>query len=240
MRFDGDVLHQPDGGRIASARAWAVLAEQVERHGGQVRWHTPVLAVEPHGDGARVVTADRTLDARTVVMAAGAWLAGGLGRSLGLDIPPLVVTQESAFHYAARDPHPWPSFIHHGATFVYGLETPGEGVKVAEHHTGPEVTPETRDFEVSDASRARVTEFVARWLPGLGPEPVDAVTCLYTSTATEDFVLDRAGPIVVASPCSGHGFKFAPLIGELVADLVDGAGTIDRFARGANPRVPAR
>jgi sarcosine oxidase len=67
-------------------------------------------------------------------------------------------------------------------------------------------------------------------MPGLEPAPVSEVTCLYTSTETEDFVLDRVGPVVVASPCSGHGFKFAPTIGRLVADLVMGAAPVPRFS----------
>jgi glycine/D-amino acid oxidase-like deaminating enzyme len=56
------------------------------------------------------------------------------------------------------------------------------------------------------------------------------VTCLYTTTKSHDFIIDRRGPIVVCTPCSGHGAKFAPLIGELVADLVDGRPPLDRFA----------
>ncbi len=62
------------------------------------------------------------------------------------------------------------------------------------------------------------------------PDPVTEVTCLYTNTATENFVLDRVGPIVVVSACSGHGFKFAPLIGRMAADLADGAAPVSRFA----------
>ena len=72
-------------------------------------------------------------------------------------------------------------------------------------------------------SRARgSSSYVTRWLPGLAPEPRSETTCLYTETPSEDFILDRVGPVVVCSPCSGHGAKFAPLIGELVAGLLDG------------------
>ena len=145
----------------------------------------------------RVVTDDETYDAAVVVVAAGAWAADLL--SPHLTLPPLVVTQETAFHFAPRDPHPWPSFIHYDRIACYGLETPGEGVKVAEHHTGPVVTASGRDFVVDATARERVATFVEGWLPGLVPEPVSEVTCLYTNTATEDFVLDRVGPVVVAS-----------------------------------------
>jgi glycine/D-amino acid oxidase-like deaminating enzyme len=73
-----------------------------------------------------------------------------------------------------------------------------------------------------------VRRYAGEWLPGLVPEPASVTTCLYTTTPTEDFVLDRVGPVVVASPCSGHGFKFTPEIGRLVAGL----------AMGAPPEVP--
>jgi len=61
--------------------------------------------------------------------------------------------------------------------------------------------------------------YVEDWFPGLDPTPIRPATCLYTTTPTQDFVLERRGPIVVGSPCSGHGFKFTPLIGRRLADL---------------------
>jgi sarcosine oxidase len=99
---------------------------------------------------------------------------------------------------------------------------------VAEHHTGPVVDPDERSFDPDPAGVDRVRRYAGEWLPGLVPEPASVTTCLYTTTPTEDFVLDRVGPVVVASPCSGHGFKFTPEIGRLVAGL----------AMGAPPEVP--
>ena len=93
---------------------------------------------------------------------------------------------------------------------------------MAEHHTGPTVTAAERDFVVDSAARERVAKFVEQWLPGLTPDPVSEVTCLYTNTATEDFVLDRVGPIVVGAGFSGHGFKFVPEIGRILAAMALG------------------
>ena len=72
------------------------------------------------------------------------------------------------------------------------------------------------------------------WFPGLDPRPVHTATCLYTTTPTEDFIVDRVGPVVIGSPCSGHGFKFTPLVGRMLADLADGTSTATdpRFALG--------
>jgi sarcosine oxidase len=75
-----------------------------------------------------------------------------------------------------------------------------------------------------------VIRYVEEWLPGLEPTPRGEVTCLYTDTPSQDFLIDRVGDLVVCSPCSGHGAKFAPVVGEMVADLVTGAGAVpDRF-----------
>ena len=79
--------------------------------------------------------------------------------------------------------------------------------------------------------------YVGKRLPALDPTPVNEATCLYTWTANEDFILDRpaGGPFVVASPCSGHGAKFAPLLGEIIADLATGGATADpRFTLAAH------
>jgi sarcosine oxidase len=218
MRFDGDTLHQADGGRLLAEVAREAMTDQVQRLGGMTRWNTTVRALETAGDRVRVVTDDDTYDAATVVVAAGAWTVPLLSTA-PVKLLELTVTQESVFHFAPREPLPWPSFIHHAPTARYGLETIGEGVKVAEHHSGAVTTADARDNIVDNASRERVTSFVETWLPGVDPAPVTEATCLYTNTATEDFILDRAGPIVVVSPCSGHGFKFASIIGAMAADL---------------------
>ena len=82
---------------------------------------------------------------------------------------------------------------------------------------------------------------MAARLPGLDPAPVNEASCLYTWTANEDFILDRpgGGPFVIASPCSGHGAKFAPLLGEIIADLA--AGPPRPATRASpSPRPPGR
>jgi sarcosine oxidase len=165
---------------------------------------------------------DDSWEARVAVVTAGAWLPSVVGD--GVPLPPLRVTRERLQHFAPRSPEAgaeWPSFIHYQDEVMhYGLVSPGEGVKVADHMTGPEddpdlVGPAEPDPLVSGAAR----RYVEEWLPGLDPTPIHPATCLYTTTPTHDFVLERRGPIVVGSPCSGHGFKFTPLVGRILADL---------------------
>ena len=108
-------------------------------------------------------------------------------------------------------------------------------VKIGEHGRGMVTTGDGRDGIVSPAARDRVRAFVRQRLGGLDPAPACEVTCLYTSTASEDFILDRYGPFVVCSPCSGHGAKFAPLVGEIAADLACGGASPDpRFTLAAH------
>ena len=219
MRFDERALVHPDGGRCRADASVAALHRLVD-----TRYESKVDDV-----GA--------LDADVVVVAAGAWLSKLLP---DIDLPPLVVTREQKCHFVPRDGSAaWPSFIHRQANGVgiYGLETPGEGVKVAEHHIGPVVDPDTRDFELLPDGVERIVEYVDRWFPGVDPTPVFPATCLYTNTPNEDFLLDRVGDVVIVSPCSGHGFKFAPEIGRLAADLALGsAPEHERFTIAAHKR----
>src|SRR5919197_474930 len=85
------------------------------------------------------------------------------------------------------------------------------GIKAAQHHAGP-VTDPNDDGRVSEEAVARLSAWVKERFPGADPEPQTTETCLYTNTADEHFIMDRRGPIVIGSACSGHGFKFASLV----------------------------
>ena len=221
MRFAGDVLFQPDAGRCAADATVAALLDGAGRHGAEVRFDEAVVSMTRAFDDVVLRTATEEYRASVAVVAAGAWTSAVLGDLTPL--PSLKVTEEQVFHFPAiDDEYRWPSFIHHRSPYVYGLESPGEGVKVAEHHAGTVVDPDHRSFEIDPAGADRVRHYVERWLPGLGTEPTSSATCLYTTTPTEDFHITREGPVVVVSACSGHGFKFTPLIGRMAAELVTG------------------
>lgn len=229
MRFPGPVLHEPHtAGRLDADAAVTALEHAAGQHGAVVRHHRRVTAVEADGDGVLVRSAaGAAIRARTAVVAAGAWTADVLGDLVPL--PDLRVTQEQPAHFAPRiaglewpaftaDPEPaegWPSG-------VYGLHSPGEGVKVGFHGVGPEVHPDARSYAAEPGQLAQLQEYVRRWLPGLDAESAEPISCTYTSTATGEFVLDRVGPVVVAAGFSGHGFKGATAIGRVLADLATG------------------
>ena len=217
MRFDGDALFHPDGGRCLAGAAVAALQEQAAARGAEVRGGVGPATVERSGDGVVVRTpGGDSWSARTAVVTAGAWVSRVVDGVASM--PAHVVTREQIQHFAPLDATEWPSFIHHRAPWTYGLLTPGVGVKVGLHHTGPQVDPDTV-CELDDAMATAAAAYVQAWFPGLDPTPLARSRCLYTTTPDESFVLERHGPIVIGSPCSGHGFKFTPRIGELLADL---------------------
>ena len=230
MRFPGPVLHEPEtAGRVDADAAVAALQAAAAAAGAAVRHHRRVESVEPTADGGVLVrqAGGGTVRARAAVVAVGAWTSDLLGSAVRL--PPLRVTQEQPAHFRPLDPAAdWPAFTadpdpaENWPSGVYGLHSPGEGVKVGFHGTGKEVHPDRRDFAAEPGRMARLQEYVRRYLPGLDADSPEPVSCTYTSTPTGEFVLDRVGPVVVAAGFSGHGFKAAPAIGRVLADLALG------------------
>ena len=232
IRFDTRVLFCPDGGRIDADEAVAALQDETARRGGEVLHETRVDSIEVRSDGlVEVATDAEVLVADTVVVTAGAWTEKLLGSRLAL--PRLVVTQEQPAHFAIADPTAlWPSWNHlpepalprydYWYSQTYGTHTPGEGVKAGWHAVGPGTDPDARTFEPEPVQLAALQRYAREWLPGVDADALTPISCTYTSTSTTDFVLDRVGPIVVGAGFSGHGFKFVPTIGRILADLVEG------------------
>jgi sarcosine oxidase len=224
IRVEGPVVFHPAGGRTFADRTVTALQRRAAALGAAVRHECPARIVNVGADHAEVELAGDVVRARAVVVTAGSWVTDVLGDTTAPPLPPLTVTQETVIHFPAVDPQMrWPSFIHHDAGLRYGLPSLTEGIKVGGHHEGAVVDPDNRDFELNSLQVQQLTEYVERWLPGVQPAPQFGATCLYTTTPDESFVIDRRGPIVVGSACSGHGFKFTPLTGRRLADLADEA-----------------
>lgn len=225
-------LFQADGGYTNAARAHAALLDSARDGGVELREHTPVRSLTV-GRRAVELELDRgTLSARAVAVVAGAW-SSGLLSGAGVELP-VVPTRETVLYLDA----PWaggvPSVIDYdrlptrgqdGITRVgqaaYALAAPGEGLKAGLHHSGPVADPD-EPGKPDDGVARWVAEWAQARYDGVG-EPLRAETCLYTSTADEQFVLERHGRIVVGSACSGHGFKFAPAVGRTLAALASEA-----------------
>ncbi|MEY3732867.1 MAG: hypothetical protein RL347_226 [Actinomycetota bacterium] len=232
MEFDQTVIYSPDGGRVFADRTIAALLRLAERDGAQLRFEDPALAIEPHGDGVRVITGSGAITAPVVVVAAGGWLPTLPGlESFGITLPRLQVTAQAPVHFAIRPGFAFPSYVHHedahaiDHTFAYGaygLESPGEGVKVGLDTMDVIDDLDSRTLDVPADAIDAAAAYADRWLPGADTSEATAVSCLFTMTDDSHFILDRRGPVVVMSPCSGHGFKFTPILGRLGADLATG------------------
>jgi sarcosine oxidase len=230
---------QPDGGYLATEPSIHALLSLAQRAGAEVRSGEAVRVIEP-GAGAVKITTDRaTLEADAAIVSVGPWL-----KALLPDLPaPIRVTRQAMAWFEPLDPAlvappRLPVFLiesRHG--IHYGFPLRGRTVKVAKHHHADEaVDPQAFDRSVTAQDEELIRAAIAEHLPALNGALVEAKTCLYTMTPDGDFIIDRlpaAPQIVIASPCSGHGFKFAPAIGEILADLATTGATphdISRFA----------
>jgi sarcosine oxidase len=230
---DEEFLFQADAGVVSADRAVLAMAGAARAAGAEIREETPVESVAPAGDGVEVRTAEASIRTNIAVVTAGAWMA----RLLPAAGVPLEITREQVTYFQQASPGDVPTLIEWGEPGEAGLARyavpdptrPGT-VKLGEHRAGPVVDPDTSAHGHDPQAQARVEAWAARRFAGL--RPAASETCLYTTTPDEDFVLDRIGPVVVGSPCSGHGFKFAPLIGECLAALATGESPpvpLDRF-----------
>ena len=163
------------------------------------------------------VTPDE-LEADVVVVTAGPWVNELLDQVL-----PVKTTRETLCYFRPdAGGRPIPSVVSfkpdRHTHDMYSLADPKYGLKVGAHHAGPEADP-----NMPGEPEPELIERIAAWADQTyrlaDPEPAAAQTCMYTSTVDETFILERRGRVVVGSPCSGHGFKFAPAIGDRLAEL---------------------
>ncbi|HUQ78920.1 MAG TPA: N-methyl-L-tryptophan oxidase [Patescibacteria group bacterium] len=216
-------------GMLDADRANAAHLAVAERGGAVLRFGARVVDWRPTAGGAfEVETDDAAVSgADHLVLAAGPWI-GDLVPDLRL---PLVVERQPVCWFAPSVPVAdvgvgrlpiWLMAID-GGTFYGFPHDPELGLKVSHHHSGEMVDPETVDRDVRPADVERIRAFVRERMPAADGPLTASRICLYTNTPDDRFIVDRhpAAPgVAYASACSGHGFKFAPLIGEILADLV--------------------
>ena len=246
--FDTEVLCHPGAGVLDAQTTVNTMVELAVAQGAQLKTGWELSTVARSVSGFRLTSSTgEGVETEHLIVCAGGWLPALLG-DLSLpaaflqQMPSLQVRQEQAYHFPYRETPeasatPWPTFIHKSENLqTYGL--PGgrdagfHGQKVAQFNGGKILSSaRVQDQLMEEANRARVVDYVTRYLPGVVPEPYAETTCLFTNTPNEDFVLDTVDNITVVSPCSGHGGKFAPLIGEMAADLATGRGQVPEIFR---------
>jgi sarcosine oxidase len=224
LAADEVALWEEGAGVLRPERAVRAAAERAVALGARLVTGVAVTAIEADARGVTVRAGDAEYRARHAIVCAGAWL-GRLLPDLGL---PVAVERQVMVWFPAPDPAAFapdrfPVFVHDRPDRTgYGLPSlDGATVKVAIHHGGRPTDPDALDRTVTQADVAPAAAFVAENLHGLTPVPSRAVVCMYTNTPDRHFVIGHAGipNVTVVSACSGHGFKFAPVMGEIAADL---------------------
>ena len=245
-------VHEPRAGILFPEPCIAAHLTLAARHGAAIQTDERVTSWRADGHGVSVTTSRATYRAERLIVSAGAWAAELLA---DLD-PPLSVERQVVFWF-----DPVRARAHLSGTncpvhlwqfddrqFVYGFPDLGEGVKMARHHRGITGTAETLSRDIAPAEVEDMRQILRRFLPDASGPLRSTAVCLYTNTPDEHFWIDRHPAhdnVLVASPCSGHGFKFASVVGEILADLAcDAVPSLDlalfrnRWPPGAGRRVP--
>ncbi len=217
-------LYEPRAGVLFPESCVRAHQQQAQARGAELRFGVRVLDWDSDGRRVTVRAETGTVEAGSLVLAAGAWMPELARWQL-----PLWVERQVVFWFAPRRPE-WfgpdrcPVFIWQAQDgFFYGIPSmAGRGLKAARHHGGERVHPDrVPPARPEEAGWLRAQ--LARCLPDADGGLEGAATCLYTNTPDERFVVDfhpEFPNVLVCSACSGHGFKFTSVVGELVADLV--------------------
>jgi sarcosine oxidase len=227
-------LHEPRAGLLFPEKCVETHLSLALRADASIRTGVTVAGWDAD-DNVHVVTDAGEFRARTLILAAGPWLP-----SLVADLELPLEVERQLFHWFEPASHPeWYDAAHSPISlieyerdrFFATFPDVGHGVKSGVHHEGPVIDIDAPREPASAAEGVEMQALLARYLPQAAGRILDRATCVYTNTPDHDFLIDRhpAHPnVLIASPCSGHGFKFSSAIGEILADMVTkGSTTLD-------------
>lgn len=239
---------EPAAGFLLCEKAVGLFARLAMQAGAVIRGHEPVVNVELGGHGVTVTTRQATYHAERIVFCGGAW-SGKLLADLGVS---LIITRQAlgwlwpqSQNAFGLDRFPVWGVEQADGSLAYGFPMTSDvpGLKMARHGRGTPVDPDTVSREATTADREEVLAIARRYLPaGVGPTIANRI-CLYTNSPDGHFIVDRhpagGGRAFVACGFSGHGFKFASVMGEILAHLATAGSTplpieflgLTRFAR---------
>ncbi|HEX2464934.1 MAG TPA: N-methyl-L-tryptophan oxidase [Thermoanaerobaculia bacterium] len=225
-------LLEPGGGLLYPEACIEAFLDEAGNAGADLRYDEPLASWRAVSGGVEVETARDRYSAARLLIAAGAWIPT-LMPSL-----PLSVERQVLHWFEPPDRRPFsvgalPVFLFEeaGGPLWYGTPDLGSGLKVGLHHQGAPITPETIDRAVHEDDVAAVRRLLRQRMPGADVRPSRSTVCMYTNTPDAHFLVDehpQAPRVLLASACSGHGFKFASILGELLADrLTDTRSALD-------------
>lgn len=230
--------YEPTAGFVRPEACVAAQLALAERHGAVLHGNERVTRHAPEGEAVEVVTDRARYQARHLVLCAGPWLPElvppAIARHFTIMRQVMYWFEAPVERFAAPAFPIWIWELQDRRHVIYGfpaIDGPAGGAKVATEQYDGTTSPESAARDVTDAEvRTMHEQLVAPYLPELGPRCVRALPCLYTVTADFHFVVDRlpgAPGVIVASPCSGHGFKHSAALGEGIAQMVlEGASRV--------------
>ncbi|MBS7542759.1 N-methyl-L-tryptophan oxidase [Ancylobacter oerskovii] len=231
---DEIAVFETQGGFVRPETAVTAHLALARREGAELRMAARVTAIEPDDAGVTLRLGAEPLRARRVVVATGPWIAELVPALAALATPiRQVVAWYEPKDAAATALGTMPVFLRDAGpvgSFFGFPALDGAGVKIGKHahFREPIGDPDAPNAAVNEADTALLDDFISRRLPLAAGERRASTTCRYTMLPGEDFLLDRLPGepnVVVASPCSGHGYKFASVVGEILADLAQDGET---------------
>jgi len=247
---DEVALFEPDGGVLDPERAVGAHLKMARESGADLRFQTAMRRWEASEEGTTIVLEDGSrISARTFVLSLGPWFKETLDT---LGVPLRIQRNVQAWFSPTSNSYAaylFPAFLLDRAGLpapLYGFPDFGDGIKAAFHGFGQLTTADELDREVNlTRDVAPIAAAMEEWMPGAAAEFREAKPCMYSLTPDGNFVIDRHPQhpnVILCGGFSGHGFKFAPVIGEIAAELaLDGGSrhqidflSLERFRR-TNP-----
>jgi len=226
-------LLEKEAGVLFPEECIRTFLDQAATRGAAIHYDQPVLKITPAKDSIEITTTKERYSVGRLVLSAGAWTNQLLpGLQLPLNIKRQVLFWFTNDNASDRDrflPANMPIYIweYTAGKMFYGFPDLGAGIKIAPHHRGRSIDP---DQLTQDVSQEEIQEMkdIAREYLGMNPIFKSSAVCMYTNTPDENFIIDyhpEFGNIIIASPCSGHGFKFSSLTGRILSDMALGNDT---------------
>jgi sarcosine oxidase len=235
--YEGDcAVYEANAGYVSPERAVRTQLDLAVGGGAELVFETVVSGWRLTDSGVEVLVGGEAVSANNLILSAGAWT----GKLLAPGVLPLQPVRRVMFFFdprgglAAFQPDRFPVYVFQVSLddALYGFPHVGEqsaGVKIGFHYRGADIDPEFLDRRVAPEEVGEMLDVLDERIPGLAGPLVDARVCMYTMTPDEDFVLGwlpgGMGRVAIAAGFSGHGFKFTPVVGEVLADLTTFGGT---------------
>lgn len=206
------------GGTLWAEQVLAALRASAEARGVEIRERSKVIGVDEGADKVVVTTGDATIEAAEVVVTTGPW-SSALLRDIGVDVP-AQASRQTVVYVPMANAADIPALYEEGEPSVYWVTSADNELRVGAHVDGDPAA----DPEVKGEPDARVVELIEKHLARRFRDRAIKIsrsdTCFYTKTTNEEFILQKHGHVTVGIACNGRGFKFAPYIGNRLADIV--------------------